>query len=79
MASISFDAFGGAEAFPVAGVAHAGMAVTLTGWRKNRKSHDEGSVSSDKESVCCVLGNLSLQYFKHSNFRVHQRVTDLQM
>ena len=31
VAAVSFDAFGGAEALAVVGVAHAGVAVTLAG------------------------------------------------
>lgn len=37
MAAVSFDAFGGAEAFAVVGVAHAGVAVAFAGWSHNQK------------------------------------------
>lgn len=37
MTAVSFDAFGGAEAFAVVGVAHAGVAVTFAGWSHKEK------------------------------------------
>lgn len=37
VAAISFDAFRGAEALAVVGVAHAGVAVTLAGCTKDKK------------------------------------------
>lgn len=42
MTAVSFDAFGGAEAFAVVGVAHAGVAIALAGW--SHKEKDENSL-----------------------------------
>ncbi len=44
MAAISFDALCGAEALAVVGVAHAGVAITLAGWKNNMK-HKNGFVT----------------------------------
>lgn len=44
VAAVSFDAFSGAEALAVVGVAHAGVAVTLAGWTKDTKSEKESEM-----------------------------------
>lgn len=41
VAAVSFDAFGGAEALAVVGVAHASVAVTLAGW-SHRETQETG-------------------------------------
>jgi len=47
VAAISFDALRGAEALPVVGVAHAGMAVALAGCTKDT-THTPLSASGSK-------------------------------
>lgn len=45
--AVSFDAFGGAEAFAVVGVAHAGVAVTLAGWKRETGKRVEKKKQTD--------------------------------
>ena len=41
VAAVSFDAFGGAEAFAVVGVAHAGVAVAFAGCSQDQKDEEK--------------------------------------
>lgn len=52
--AVSFDALGGAEAFAVVGVAHAGVAVALAGWKRETGKRVEKVKS--RQTVFCGGG-----------------------
>lgn len=52
--AVSFDAFGGAEALAVVGVAHASVAVTLAGW--SHKEKQETGLRQQTDTDACAEG-----------------------